>query len=225
MKEAAPLERLDRMMRGSLFHEVQKRFIPALNGYPQGPDALEEACKNLETTLQDVAAEYAEQLAPAIDEIWKNEIARLRADLRSWLITVSNETVWKPLAVERTFEDVVVEGGWRLRGRMDLVEEASDGSLRITDYKTGPVPKPPPEITGGGEVLQPLLYAMAAEQLFPNKTVAGGRLFYATLRGGYESLPFQTGRPWARGNRTGARHDRQRAEQGRLAGSTSSGCL
>lgn len=191
MKEAAPLERLDRQMRGSLFHEVQRRFIPALSGYPEGPDALEEACEKLETKLQEVAAEYAEELAPAIGEIWQNEVARLRADLRSWLITVSNETVWRPLDVERTFEDVVIEGGWRLRGRMDLVEETKEGAIRITDFKTGAVPKPPPEITGAGEVLQPLLYAMAAEQLYSGKTVVEGRLFYATLRGGYESIRFR----------------------------------
>jgi hypothetical protein len=58
----------------------------------------------------------------------------------------------------------------------------------VTDYKTGSYPDPAPEITGKGEVLQPLLYALAAEQLYPGKKVGGGRLFYATIRGGYRSL-------------------------------------
>jgi len=147
-EEAAPLERLDRQTRGSLFHEIQKRFIPNLGAYPEGPEALQEACELLDATLQDVAAEYAEELAPAIDEIWKNEIERLRADLRSWLLTVSTENQWAPVEVERTFEDVVIEGMWRLRGRMDLTEQSTDGLLRITDYKTGAFPKEPPEITG-----------------------------------------------------------------------------
>jgi RecB family exonuclease len=188
MKEAAALERLDRMTRGSLFHEVQKRFIPTLTGYPQTAEALEAAWTRLDAVLQEVGSEYAEALAPAIDEIWQNEIARLRADLRSWLLTVSNESGWRPLDVERSFEDLTIEGGWLLRGRMDLVEESGRNSLRITDYKTGAFPKTPPEITGGGEVLQPLLYAMAAEQLYSGKSVEGGQLFFATLRGGYGSV-------------------------------------
>ena len=37
-------------------------------------------------------------------------------------------------------------------------------------------------------MLQPLLYAMAAEQIYRDRTVTSGRLFYATLRGGYRSI-------------------------------------
>jgi CRISPR/Cas system-associated exonuclease Cas4 (RecB family) len=67
-----------------------------------------------------------------------------------------------------------------------MVEER-DGRLRITDHKTGrPLPRHP-GITGGGEVLQPTLYAQAAEKLL-GKPVESGRLFYATERGGYQSF-------------------------------------
>ncbi len=38
---------------------------------------------------------------------------------------------------------------------------------------------------GGGEVLQPLLYALAAEHHL-GITVESGRLFYSTRRGGFE---------------------------------------
>jgi RecB family exonuclease len=116
------------------------------------------------------------------------------------LVAVSNETSWRPIDVERSFEDITIEGRWRLSGRMDLVEESRAGSLRITDYKTGAFPKARPEVTGGGEVLQPLLYGMAAEQLYPGKRVEGGQLFYATLRGGFESVLIkldERGRPEA----------------------------
>ena len=37
-------------------------------------------------------------------------------------------------------------------------------------------------------MLQPLLYALAAEQLYPGTKVGGGHLFYATVRGGYRSI-------------------------------------
>jgi ATP-dependent helicase/nuclease subunit B len=189
LKQATALERLDPLTRGNLFHEVQKRLVPALNGYPADQTAFSSALKELDRILDETAAEFAERLAPAIDQIWKNEVERLRADLRAWLVSVAtDQTGWVPVAPEQTFTDKVIAGGWKLNGRMDLVEEAPDGALWVTDYKTGSYPDPAPEITGKGEVLQPLLYALAAEQLYPGKKVGGGRLFYATIRGGYRSI-------------------------------------
>jgi ATP-dependent helicase/nuclease subunit B len=189
MKEPVALERLDPLTRGSMFHEVLKRLVPMLSGYPADQAALSEALNALGRTLSEVAAEYAERLAPAIDQIWKNEVERLRADLRTWLITVATDHLgWVPVDSEKTFDDVVIGNGWRLDGRMDLVERSPDGALWVTDYKTGSYPDPPPEITGKGEVLQPLLYALAAEQLYPATKIGGGRLFYATVRGAYRSI-------------------------------------
>lgn len=189
MKEVAALERLDPLTRGSLFHEVQKRLIPALHGYPKDDPALREAYGVLDGVLEQTAAEYAERLAPAIEQIWANEIERLRADLRAWLVCVATEqSGWEPVEAERSFDEVVLGPGWKLRGRMDLIEVSAANALCVTDYKTGGYPDPAPEITGKGEVLQPLLYALAAERLFPGKRVDGGRLFYATLRGGYRSI-------------------------------------
>ncbi len=100
----------------------------------------------------------------------------------------SDEYSWAASEVERTFESIVIAEKWKLRGRIDLIEESSQGTIRVTDYKTGTVPDPAPQFTGGGEVLQPALYALTAERLFPGKPIGGGRLFYATLRGGYRSI-------------------------------------
>jgi len=33
-----------------------------------------------------------------------------------------------------------------------------------------------------------VLYALASERLFPGRRIVGGRLFYATLRGGYGTI-------------------------------------
>jgi ATP-dependent helicase/nuclease subunit B len=189
MKEAVALDRLDPVTRGNLFHEVQRRLLPKLGGYPKDEDALFHAKDALDRVLEDTAKEYAERLAPAIDQIWMNEIERLRADLRGWLVFVTSEQHdWVPTDAEQTFDGVNVGGGWMLRGRIDLIEESRSGELRVTDYKTGNYPDPAPEVTGKGEILQPLLYALAAEQLYSDKQVGGGRLFYATLRGGYRSV-------------------------------------
>jgi CRISPR/Cas system-associated exonuclease Cas4 (RecB family) len=79
--------------------------------------------------------------------------------------------------------------GLRLAGAIDLVERARDAAggsvLRATDHKTGS----PLERLGtvnGGRVLQPLLYALALEQLFPGDRVASGRLYFCTERGEFK---------------------------------------
>jgi ATP-dependent helicase/nuclease subunit B len=58
--------------------------------------------------------------------------------------------------------------------------------LRVTDHKTGRARTAKNLLIGGGETLQPVLYALAAEQLLKVK-VAGGRLYYCTAAGEYES--------------------------------------
>jgi RecB family exonuclease len=185
MEEAAALERLDPLTRGSLFHDVQKRFFEAFEGRPVDPVSFNAAVEVLDTVLRETAAEYAERLAPAIPQIWENEVERLRADLRGQLAAVAYEdSSWISTEAERAFDNVTVGEGWRVRGRMDLIEQNGNGGTRITDYKTGSFPDPAPQVTGGGEMLQPLLYAMAAERIYRDRTVTNGRLFYATLRGG-----------------------------------------
>jgi ATP-dependent helicase/nuclease subunit B len=85
---------------------------------------------------------------------------------------------------------VVLDCGLRLRGSIDLVEQSPGGSLRATDYKTGRVRgKPGATVVGGGEVLQPVLYALALEKLFPEARVDAGRLYYCTAAGGFEEVP------------------------------------
>ena len=74
----------------------------------------------------------------------------------------------------------------RLRGVIDLVEKRS-GVLRVTDHKTGKAPSAIPQAVGGGGILQPLIYALAAENLL-GAPVESGRLSYCTQRGGYQQI-------------------------------------
>ncbi len=43
-------------------------------------------------------------------------------------------------------------------------------------------------IVGGGATLQPVLYALALEKLFPEAGVELGRLYYCTSAGGFEDV-------------------------------------
>jgi ATP-dependent helicase/nuclease subunit B len=73
-------------------------------------------------------------------------------------------------------------------GAMDLVEQnaqlAPDGRtvLRVTDYKSSLPEEGRGSITYGGKLLQPLLYALALERLFPGARVSAGRLYFCTAR-------------------------------------------
>ena len=61
------------------------------------------------------------------------------------------------------------------------------GMLRVVDHKTGRMPEPRPEMVGGGEVLQPTLYALAAEEML-GEQVALGRLYYSTIAQNYTPI-------------------------------------
>lgn len=199
----APIEDLGPLERGSLIHEIQFRFLRACReqGYlPLRVSDIVDARELLDTVATAIAREYREKLAPAIERVWTESVHRVRRDLWGWLERVA-ESDWTPAHFELAFglpstedrdphsraEPVELDSGIALRGAIDLVERS--GSLwRATDNKTGRKPfKPRFLVIGGGQVLQPALYALALEKLLGDAEVAGGRLFYCTDRGEYAS--------------------------------------
>jgi len=83
---------------------------------------------------------------------------------------------------------VVLEGLGRLNGSIDMVERhRTRGVLRVVDHKTGKPPEREPVSVGGGAVLQPALYALAAEVLL-GQAAESSRLDYCTQRGGFRSF-------------------------------------
>lgn len=204
--EAAPLEQLDPLTRGSLFHEVQFELLGALrerNLLPMREESLAELFDLADQTLVRIAGRYEEELAPAIPRVWKSEIEGIRIDLRGWIRAVTGAAeAWRPAYFELSFglgrqpghdpssrrEEATVLGGIRLRGSIDVVEVDDERStLRVTDHKTGKALKRSHLRVGGGETLQPLLYALAVEDLL-GRPVTSGRLFYCTRRGEYQVL-------------------------------------
>ncbi|MEI9813183.1 MAG: PD-(D/E)XK nuclease family protein [Acidobacteriota bacterium] len=186
--EAVAIEQLDPRTRGLLFHEIQRRLGEALRDEKQLPitnDNLQLVLGRLEIVLATTASEYAEKLAPAIPRVWDSEIDSLRTDLRGWLHHhATNEYDWEPSHFEQKF-DVTLEHV-TLRGMIDVIEQRGE-SVRVSDYKTGKAPETIPRWVGGGQHLQPLLYALAAEQLLGAR-VDCGRLVHATQRGGFTTV-------------------------------------
>jgi CRISPR/Cas system-associated exonuclease Cas4 (RecB family) len=206
-EQAVALEEMDPLTRGGLFHAVQFALFRELqfNGLlPIRMDSLDQVFDRTDRVLNRIAAEQEEKLAPAIPRVWATEIEDLRTDLRAWVREVAQfETAWVPWRFEFGFglradqeqphdpasraEAAVILDGYRVRGSMDLVERHVNGALRIVDHKTGRYPDREPISVGGGEALQPLLYALAGESLW-NEPVESARLFYCTHRGGFRRI-------------------------------------
>lgn len=201
----APVQTLDPATRGAIFHQVQFRLLRLLReagALPVTRENLSSALEHLAAVVHGVAAEYADRLCPAIPQVWESEIDRLHADLRGWLHFKAYDTGWTPELFELSFglqdaaqahdpaslpEAVRALPGLLLRGSIDLIERRTDGVRRVVDHKTGRAPQQRIVAAGGGEQLQPLLYALAAEAAIEGP-VAGGQLFYATLRGNYATM-------------------------------------
>ena len=201
-KEPEPLVRLDPLTRGSLFHRIQAQFyrtMQAERALPISREGLPKAVTTLHGVIDEVAAEYADQLVPAIPRVWRDEIDELRRDLGIWIQKLTEDASWMPEYFEFGFglppdeerdprsltEPVRVDSRFILRGSVDLIERhAAHDVLRVTDHKTGKNRSNPDLIVGGGQVLQPVLYSVAVEEAL-GKKVLSGRLFYCTTAGGF----------------------------------------
>jgi ATP-dependent helicase/nuclease subunit B len=132
--------------------------------------------------------------------VWNDGIDSIRADLREWLRRATEDgSGFLPWRFELSFglperrprdphsvaDAVGLACGLRLRGSIDLIERDGSGHLRVTDHKTGRTVVPEQTVIHGGRSLQPVLYALAAEQLFRGQRVVSGRLYYCTTAGGF----------------------------------------
>ncbi|MEP7121181.1 MAG: PD-(D/E)XK nuclease family protein, partial [Byssovorax sp.] len=132
------------------------------------------------------------------------------ADLREWLRRAADDGAWTPRRFELSFglhdrksrdaasteASVELDCGITLRGSIDLVEEDASGALRATDYKTGKAQVSGGKaVVNGGRTLQPVLYALALEKLFPEANIEAGRLYYCTSAGGFEEVPIPLDEP------------------------------
>ena len=204
-EDLVAIEDLDPLTRGSLVHEVQFRVLTELRDaglLPVTRIRLEAARAKLDLMLEEVAAAEHDRLRPAIERVWKDAMENIAADLREWLRRMADEPDWTPAYFELSFglkdrreqdalskdEPVVLDAGIQLRGSIDLVEKDDAGRLRATDHKTGKVRAQRGDVIKKGEVLQPVLYALTIEKLFPGTEVKEGRLYYCTAAGDFTKV-------------------------------------
>lgn len=203
----APLQKMDPLTRGDLFHQMQAAALRRLQGdglLPLSIENLAAAQQRLTAAIREVHDREYDRLNPAIDRVWRDEIATMTQDLHVWLEKLAEEGAnWTPERFEFAFglpdmdgrdprstpEPALVDGRYRLRGSIDMIERhRQTGFLRVTDHKTGKNrTRVGQTVVDGGRVLQPVVYGLALKALFPEETIYSGRLFYCTTAGGFQS--------------------------------------
>lgn len=209
-EEIEDLEQLDPLTRGSLYHAIQFSFLRDLaedNALEFSPQREPDLLQRLDRAIENVAADYSERLRPALPAVYDGEVGAIRTDLRGWLRQVIADDDYTPSHFELSFglpvddehdpasrtDPLLILERLLAKGSIDMVETAGDGVVRVTDHKTGKARDTRSLTVGGGEALQPLVYAYAAAGLL-SAEVGAGRLWYSTRRGRYQSLTVPTGK-------------------------------
>ncbi len=207
--EPDAVERLDPATRGDLQHRALAALAAELEARGWAslpPQVLGEARLLARAITRRVGEEAMEALAPRVPRVFDDEIEELASDVETWLVFASREAGegrWVPHRFDLAFglpradhldprssASAATIGPYLLRGAIDAVErQVVTGELRVTDYKTGSEDAPRQLVIGGGEILQPVLYAMAleahAKELATPGPVGSARLLYASARGGF----------------------------------------
>lgn len=202
----APLQKMDPLTRGDLFHQIQAAALRRLQAeglLPLSAANLAAAQQRLTMAIREVHDREYDRLHPAIDRVWRDEIALMTQDLHTWLEKLADEGAdWTPERFEFSFglpdmegrdahsvaEPALIDGRFKLRGSVDMIERhRKTGFLRVTDHKTGKNrTRSGQTVVDGGRVLQPVIYGLALKALFPEETVFSGRLFFCTTAGGFQ---------------------------------------
>jgi hypothetical protein len=143
---------MDPLTRGASFHDIQARFFGAASSRRAARHRRERRDARLvleQTTTKSPAREH-DELAPAVERVWADEVASIRRDLLAWLHYLARDgEEWQPARFEFAFgpfpvsaTDSVRDVGdarrrIQLRGAIDSDRnEQADNLIRVTDHKT-----------------------------------------------------------------------------------------
>jgi len=186
-EDPVPIEDLSPSTYGVLVHDALAAFLrhaKLMALFPLRTDAAaSEARSLLHKVIEEVAASYREELAPAVTRVFDDAVLAIARDLTRWLDRFGSLS-FQPVYIEHEVGDaktggVIIAGGFRIAGRVDLVE-ANGEALSVTDFKSGKIEAPAGARVFGGAMLQPIVYALALEASMPGQVITASRLVGAT---------------------------------------------
>ena len=195
---------LDPMTRGSIMHDLYATIMREIRDRKETPDPARHGARLRELGLEALAAHRA-LVPPPSDGVYEREERELLSDLALFLkFEAEDRGQRKPLGFEVAFggaiegealgrrEPITIDLGdglrFKLRGRIDRLDELADGTYEAVDYKTGGafLPGGLEAVFAGGRQLQHALYALAAVELLrerdPQARVVGS-YYFPTTRG------------------------------------------
>lgn len=166
------------MERGIVVHRILEQLVAGERGEQAGAPTIEATKARMLELAAAAFSELEQQGLTGHPALWAIDRARIVGDLRQF---VRDDAAYRaatgaaPVAVEDLFgfgDDPGVEiqlgpgRTVRFRGRVDRVDAVPDGGLRVIDYKTGRLARPPGDgdPLAGGTCLQLPVYALAARR-------------------------------------------------------------
>jgi len=169
---------IDALTRGSVVHAILEEFV---KGAIEQEHSFQHWTAADHEQLQRIAADHFDRIERAGQTgkaiLWRAERVRLAGELDRFLERDSGRLAagLRPIAAEHEFRgiDVMLPSGraLQLRGSIDRIDRAVDGSLEVVDYKTGSASNyralTEDQPHDGGKKLQLFVYGRAARRDFP----------------------------------------------------------
>jgi hypothetical protein len=201
---------LDRLNFGNLVHQILAitvRALEAKGGFCRASSKSVE--KAVTAAAGEAAASWELEMPIPPRLVWRGTLESARqvtlAALQIKEDPLPEQRTWAEVPFGRDWEEpeegknpwdpvspvTVADLGIRINGRMDRVDVDGDGKrARVTDYKTGRVPRNVEAQTiDGGAELQRCMYLLAVRSLLPKVKTIESRLLYPGSGNGIYPLP------------------------------------
>jgi RecB family exonuclease len=172
--DAVAITAIEPIDRGNLVHNVFEHLVVEWLEIPSGRrprwlqgDHLDTQLRRADELLDEFAHLLQSQNKLGHHSSWMAERAQIRRSIQAGLRAEAAEGS-RPLAAELNFSGVVAVPSTApaatFNGKIDRVDAMPDGSLRVTDFKTGKASIRKDDALEGGRKLQLPLYSLAADQ-------------------------------------------------------------